>query len=81
MTQQDFCLSDLQSHVCFVKFTKLDGSIREMRCTLKEDLLPPVNKPTMTGRVPNPNVVSVWSVDDEGWRSFRKDSVLEFTLL
>ena len=64
----------------FVNFTKANGELREMRCTLKaEELLsrvPPVtdNKKTVE-REPNPAVVTVWDLDKNGWRAFRKDSV------
>jgi len=67
---------DLKNGIHTVVFEKTDGTIREMRCTLQPDMLPqflsevaPVNK------TENPNTLAVWDVDNNGWRSFRVDSV------
>ncbi len=38
-------LGDLHSGVCTVIFTKVDGTERTMRCTLKQDLLPKQEAP------------------------------------
>jgi hypothetical protein len=57
-----------------VQFTKKDGSLREMRCSLQEQYLP-----SLMGKVEtkdNPDVLAVWDIEVEGWRSFRIDSVL-----
>jgi hypothetical protein len=66
----------LSKGIVTVTFEKLDGTIREMRCTLQADILPPmllqeVAKP----RAENPNVLSVWDIESHGWRSFRIDSI------
>lgn len=63
--------------VCDIRFTKVDGTIREMRCTLKSDLVPaPEHKPE-SNRTVNESVLPVWDLDKEGWRSFRIDSVID----
>ena len=66
-----------------VEFTKADGTVREMRCTLNPDKLPPV--PTPTGPVdgivkeskqrkaPDPESIRVFDLDKNEWRSFRFD--------
>jgi hypothetical protein len=65
----------LQKHVADVAFTKVDGSERVMRCTLKSDLVPaPVDKPERN-RTVNESVLPVWDIDKNAWRSFRVDSV------
>ena len=59
-----------------VNFEKTDGTIREMRCTLKKDLIPPPDKyPVNKKKVRelNDEVVVVWDLDKEAWRSFRVD--------
>jgi hypothetical protein len=73
-------LDDLHNYVCAVKFTKKDGSIRDMLCTLREDRLPAQTdiEENIQKKKPNADVVSVWDIENEGWRSFRKDSVTSF---
>lgn len=60
-----------------VIFYKVDGTLREMLCTLNPQMLP--EAPEGTGkRTPNPNVMPVWDLGKGAWRSFRKDSVQTF---
>jgi len=66
-----------------VEFTKADGTVREMRCTLNPDKLPP--PPVVTGPVdgivkeskqrkaPDPESIRVFDLDKNEWRSFRFD--------
>lgn len=66
---------------CFasVIFTKSDGTVREMLCTLMSDHLPKQNIDEATQRSPraeNDDVLAVWDVDKQAWRSFRLDSVI-----
>lgn len=70
----------LRAHKCVVKFTKVNGEVREMPCTLREDIVPKVEHKTERAKRPNDNVVSVWCLDKNEWRSFRVDSVLELSL-
>ena len=70
----------LQAHKCVVKFTKVNGEVREMPCTLREDIVPKVEPKTERSKKPNENVVSAWCLDKNEWRSFRVDSVLELRL-
>ena len=70
-------LNDLKANICLVKFNKIDGSVREMTCTLREDILPPAVA-TESTRKENLDVVSVWDITAAGWRSFRKENVIEF---
>ena len=69
-----------------VTFTKADGTNRVMLCTLNESVLPKVEitesdepKPV---RVLSNDVLRVWDVEKEAWRSFRWDSIkaVNFTL-
>lgn len=77
--------SDLQKGIYNVKFEKVDGTIRDMRCTLIPEYLPAVvessEEEPKKVRTHNPNVIAVWDLDNNGWRSFRIDSVKEFTLV
>ena len=66
----------LQDKVCEVTFEKKDGSERVMKCTLKANMLPPMEvKEGASTRPENPDVLAVWDIEASGWRSFRMDSV------
>jgi hypothetical protein len=74
-------LSDLlHSGECVVEFTKVNGEVRSMPCTLKAELMPPAplhetntNNPIDFPKVKkeNPDVMNVWCLDKKEWRSFR----------
>ena len=72
----------LSNGIITVAFDKRDGSRREMRCTLKPELLPaPVLlQEGVAPRKENPDVLSVWDVEVNGWRSFRLDSIISITV-
>ncbi len=71
-------ISILKEHICKISFTKLDGTVRVMKCTLKEGLLPIVSTD-----IPKPKkktsseVIVVFDLEKKGWRSFRVDSYLD----
>jgi len=56
-----------------IEFEKADGTMRPMRATLKESLLPEVPATTNRTRKPNDDVLAVFDVRVNGWRSFRWD--------
>lgn len=66
-----------ESQLVEVTFTKVDGSVRVMPCTLDPNLLPKVEvtegKKT---KAPNPNTMCVFCTDKAEWRSFRVDNVI-----
>jgi hypothetical protein len=69
-----------ESVVC-VTFTKLDGTVREMRCTLQESYLP-TRVQSEDGDEPrktNDSVMPVFDIDKKEWRSFRKSSIISFS--
>lgn len=75
----------LKNGVYQVRFKKSsDGSIRDMTCTLKPDMLPPVEvKEVKEGagvkvKTPNPYVVSVYEVGND-WRAFKTDSIIDIS--
>lgn len=73
--------SVLKENIANVVFTKADGSERKMRCTLDAGYLPTVEATKSEGstKKQSTEVVAVWDLDAEGWRSFRIDSVKNFT--
>lgn len=72
----------LKEHVCEVTFTKVDGSVRVMPCTLKEGILPvaPSTESKRT-KAPNEANISAWCTDKGEWRSFKTANVTEVKVL
>lgn len=75
-------LEILHAREANVKFEKVNGDIRKMRCTLKYDLLPEMvqermQSESMTEHKRNPDVMTVYDLDADGWRSFHLSSVIE----
>lgn len=72
-------ITKLKENVCLVSFKKKDGTNRKMKCTLKESIVPKATKEDPLSqkkiRALNEEVIPVWDVEKEGWRSFRVDSV------
>ena len=78
----------LHSGECIVEFTKVNGEVRTMPCTLNESLIPPppvhvtntdnpVDFPApKKEKKQNPEVISVWCLDKKEWRSFRIANVI-----
>lgn len=85
MYDRDNLLKDLREMACEVHFKKVDGSIRNMRCSLREDLLPQGSDPKhldeQHAKPENKDVIVVWDLEKNGWRSFRVDSVIYFNAL
>jgi hypothetical protein len=73
-------LSDLlRTGECVVEFTKVNGELRTMPCTLKAELIPPtpiVEGKTTRPKSPNSEILSVWCLDKKEWRSFRIANVI-----
>jgi hypothetical protein len=76
----------LHTGECVVEFTKVNGEVRSMPCTLKESLIPPqpvkvhitnTDNPIDFPKVKkeNPATMSVWCTDKQAWRSFRVSNV------
>lgn len=64
--------------VITVYFTKKDGTARTMRCTLLPEYIEDnrqLLQEDKPARAENPDVLAVWDVEANGWRSFRIDSV------
>ncbi len=60
-----------------VTFKKTDGTIREMKCTLKEGIRPTVDNPKTSD-----TLCTVWATDVNAWRSFKFENIqkINFTL-
>ena len=78
----------LHTGECVVEFTKVNGEVRSMPCTLNESLIPsapvhvtntdnPIDFPVIKKeKKVNPEVLSVWCLDKKEWRSFRIANVI-----
>lgn len=79
--QAEYIKNALQSSELNVVFIKKDGSERSMRCTLKPELLPAQTdlEEAVQKKTPNPDVLKVWDLEKEAWRSFRFDSIIGFS--
>ena len=79
MINREELVTKLKDQDVTVHFTKVNGEKRIMTCTLREDVLPPAKKDDALSqkkiRELNPEVLSVWDVNAEGWRSFRVANV------
>ena len=67
----------LNAGIVEVTFTKVDGELRTMPCTLQPALLPQVA--IVEGKKkkePKLEVMSVFCTDKQQWRSFRVDNVI-----
>ena len=73
-------IESLKANVAEVRFTKSDGTVRLMKCTLREDLIVPYVKKTDRVKEANTDVVPVFDVEKNEWRSFKVDSVLSISL-
>ena len=63
-----------------VVFTKVDGSIRELNCTLNSSIIGTYyssnsDKPK---RITPDDLIAVYDVDAEAWKSFKRDNVIRF---
>jgi hypothetical protein len=66
----------LWEHQCDVTFTKVDGNVRTMPCTLMASALPARDAEKLhETRLYNPKTISAWCLDKNEWRSFRTANV------
>ena len=80
--RNEFLKSNLQTAILNIAFIKKDGSHRDLRCTLRPDLLPAQTdlEEAVQKKTPNPDILAVWDLENKGWRSFRYDSIIGFSL-
>lgn len=68
---------ELRNNIITVVFTKKDGTERVMKCTLKSDVVVPYEQKTERKKVQNEEIVSVWDVEKNAWRSFNITTISE----
>lgn len=67
----------LEQGTLYVTFEKKDGTRRPMKCTLAKELIQPYEKKTERVKQTNEDIIAVWDLDNNAWRSFRYDSIIE----
>ncbi len=83
MNNKTELIDTLKHNICEVTFTKVNGEVRQMPCTLREDMIPPTTprgddfKPKKS----NDSTLNVWCLDKSEWRSFRISNVTEIKIL
>lgn len=76
----------LHNNVANITFTKVNGDVRTLKGTLMESIVPKKEMDpggvvvetiveTQARKATNENVVVVWDIENDGYRSFRVDSV------
>jgi len=73
----------LSTTVVTVEFTKVsDGSVRKMVCTKNFELIPSSDYPKQEAMptAKNDEIIKVYDMEAAAWRSFRKDSIIKFTV-
>ncbi|NDG32798.1 DUF2693 domain-containing protein [bacterium] len=76
---RDWLIGHLRYGPVTVKFKKSNGEEREMNCTLKEGIVVPYQPKTEKTKKQNPDILPVWDIDKNEWRSFRYDSIIHVT--
>jgi hypothetical protein len=68
---RDWLLGVLRMHENVeITFTKKDGTLREMKCTLKENVIPKVENPKESD-----TLCTVWDTVLNQWRSFHFENI------
>ena len=70
-------LEQLKTNIVNVRFVKLDGTERNMKCTLKDDLVP-ATKSGKQEQFGFSKLITTYDLESEGWRSFYFDRVKEY---
>ena len=76
---REYLIEILQGNELTVEFTKKNGEKRKMKCTLKPNALPKREVTEDADKEPNLDIISVWDLEKDAWRSFRVESVTAFS--
>ena len=76
MYSREQLLNLLRENVLTIEFVKADGTKRKMQCTLADQYVAGYQFATESAsRKKNDDVISVWDIEANAWRSFRIESV------
>ena len=76
-----YLLDLLQNNLVEITFTKVNGELRTMPCTLVAGQLPTAKISEGKERKRTNESISVWCTDKNEWRSFRVDNVTNVSIL
>jgi len=79
-TKRDWLVSHLQNGKVEVTFTKVDGTTRIMNCSLNQSFLPVSSISESTKRSTPLNVIRVFDLDKQAWRSFKIENVISVAI-
>lgn len=68
----------LNEHICIVDFVKVNGELRSMPCTLRDDMLPAATqilKEDIVAKPVNYDTITVWCTDANAWRAMKTMNV------
>jgi hypothetical protein len=72
----------LWNHDCEVTFKKINGDVRVMPCTLRQEAIPQREAITLhETRLYKPETLSVWCLDKSEWRAFKVGKVMHVRVL
>ena len=75
---RDWLKSILNDGVANIHFLKSDGTERVMKCTLDRKVVPQVvSEEPKKVRAISPDVLPVYDIEAQGWRSFRWNSIIK----
>lgn len=61
-----------------IDFQKVDGTYRSMRCTLKEGVIPVIEKNDAKTHTSNPENLVVFDTEKHGWRTVKFDKIYSY---
>lgn len=76
---RNWLVSHLKMGEVRLTFNKKDGTIREMKATLDQKVVPIIENTTDAKKKRSPEVVSVWDLEKSAWRSVRFDSIMQIS--
>ena len=81
-------LFQLRNELCWVRFVKADNTRRFMLCTLLDTFLPPPTDAYLKGilerdttKKVDPDLVTIWDVEEQAWRSFKLSRFLRLIVV
>ena len=80
-TNKDTLKDLLKRKIVQIKFKKKDGTERVMKCTLQEDIVPVYEKKTERVKKANDEVLAVWDLEKDSFRSFKLDSLIDYQII
>jgi len=88
--QHEYLKILLSEDILLVTFTKKNGDLRKMYCTLQDEFVPDhkkyfseneSSKRAAPSDAESPQVVAVYDMEKADWRSFRMDSITAFEIV